>query len=227
MKTKPADIPTYSLTEAARLAGVSRSTLRSWVHGRSYLRRGGEARSPGFIRLVPGADGFLTFTNVIEAHVLGAMRKQHGLGLDKIREAVCYVEERLDISHPLARQSFRTDGVDLFVEHLGDTINASRHGQLIIKAFDERLDRIKYDSRGEAIGFFPLWLGESRETTPRLVEVRPNVAFGRPTIAGTGVSLRSIIERFRAGESIASIAEDYEIAIDAVEEALRAQEAAS
>jgi hypothetical protein len=77
-----------------------------------------------------------SFTNVVEAHVLAAMRRHHGLELDAIRRAVRHVRERLDVEHPLAHERFKTDGKNLFVQRVGQLINASSDGQLAHGVFD-------------------------------------------------------------------------------------------
>ena len=61
------------------------------------------------------------------------------------------------------------------------------------------------------------------EQSPRLVVIDPRVAFGRPTLSGTGVTTLSIAERFDAGESIEALAVDYGRTRDEVEEAIRCE----
>jgi uncharacterized protein (DUF433 family) len=215
---RPEDVPAYTLREAARLVSVPRSTLRAWVMGRTFPKRGGPGRSPRII--VPAvADGsFLSFTNVVEAHVLSALRKKHELELEAIRKAVRYVHEKLEVERPLAMEQFKTDGVSLFVERFGALIDAGAEGQIAMReVLAAYLERIEYD-RGRAIRFFPL----HRESAPRLVVVDPRRAFGRPVIVGTSVPVVDIRARFDAGDGIEELARDYELSVDRIEEALRA-----
>lgn len=215
---RPEDVPAYTLREAARLVSVPRSTLRAWVMGRSFPKRGGPGRSPRII--VPAvADGsFLSFTNVVEAHVLSALRKKHELELDAIRKAVRYVHEKLEVERPLAMEQFKTDGVSLFVERFGRTINASMEGQIAMReVLDAYLERIEYDNK-RAIRFFPLL----RDEAPRMIVVDPRLSFGRPVIAGTAVPVTAVRGRFDAGDSIELLAHDYDVRQDQIQEALRA-----
>jgi uncharacterized protein (DUF433 family) len=215
---RPEDVPAYTLREAAELVGVAPSTLRSWVRGRTFPRRNGHGRSPAVIRPPAAGGAFLSFTNVVEAHVLSGLRRRYGLQLDAIRTAVRYVHDRLEVEHPLAVEQFKTDGASLFVERFGRLINASREGQLAIRGvLDAYLDRIEYGDR-RAVRFFPLL----REAAPRVIVVDPRRAFGRPIIAGTSVPVTDIRSRFDAGDSIETLADDYEIRADQIEEALRA-----
>lgn len=78
-------MPAYSLVEAASLAGIPVSTLRSWVVGRPFPSRSGQRWSQTIVRLPRGERRFLSFTNLVEVHVLAAMRREHALKLDVIR----------------------------------------------------------------------------------------------------------------------------------------------
>jgi len=53
------------------------------------------------------------------------------------------------------------------------------------------------------------------------VTVDNRIAFGRPCIAGTGIATEIIAERFRAGDSIASLVWDYRVRQVQIEAALR------
>lgn len=66
------------------------------------------------------------------------------LAFSNIRKAVRYVERTLGVPHPLAREQFKTDGVDLFTEKLGTLISASREGQVAIReVLEGYLERVE------------------------------------------------------------------------------------
>lgn len=214
----PRDVPAYTIPFAARLVAVPEPTLRSWVKGRTYQTAAGERRASRIIKPVSPRE--LSFTNLVEAYVLSAMRKEHRLQLKKIRNAVRFVEDKLRVERPLARQKFQTDGVHLFVEHLGKLLNVSEEGQVAIRqAFEERMDRIEY-KKGAAVRLFPLLRGTEHE--PKVVVVDPQRAFGEPVLDGTGIPVSSIRNRFRGGDSCRELAKDYGVEIAAIEEAIRA-----
>jgi uncharacterized protein (DUF433 family) len=170
--------------------------------------------------LPKGERRFLSFTNLVEVHVLAAMRRKHALKLEAIRKAVRYMHEALDVEHPLATKQFKTNGVDLFVEWLGKIINVSREGQLGIKAvLTDSLARVEYDKRGRAVRLFPML---RREGTPKSIVIDPRRAFGRPVIVGTAVPAADIRSRFDAGDSVEELARDFELAPKLIEDALRA-----
>lgn len=217
---RPEDVPAYSLGEAARLVGLPPSTLRSWIHGRTFPTRSGTSRSRAIIQIPKGPGGFLTFTNVVEAHVLAAMRRKYSLKLVVVRDAVRYLSDELDVPHPLAGVSFKTDGVNLFVERVGHLINVSREGQLGMRAvLGASLERVEYDRAGRAVRLFPLF---KRSDAPKHVVLDPRRAFGRPILSGTSVPVVDIHTRFEAGESVEDLAADYDVSGEMIEEALRA-----
>ncbi len=215
----PREQPCYPISYAARLTQLPESTLRAWVAGRSYLTRDGRRRAAPVIP--PAEPGYLSFINLVEAHALAAMRREYQLKLDKIRRAVRYVEKELQVAHPLARQEFKTDGVELFVEHVGKLLNVSKDGQAAIReALGDRLERVEYEA-GFAARLYP-WIRPHFGEQPRLVVIDPARAFGRPVLAASGVPVASIKERFAGGESSSALAKDFGVGVDAIEEALRA-----
>jgi hypothetical protein len=151
---------------------------------------------------------YLSFINLVEAHVLAAIRRRHGVKLPKVRSALDYVNRQFRVKRPLINQSFRTDGLDLFVERYGDLINASLEGQRAMKEIlGVYLKRIEWDANGLPIKLYPFTRDTQAEATPasdpRVVVMNPTISSGRPVIAGTGIPVASIFERYKAGDSVA------------------------
>ena len=135
-KTDPRLLPAYPLSDAARYLQMPPSTLRSWVRGRTYpTTSGARFFQPLILALESEGRPTLSFINLVEAHVLDAIRRTHGIALPKVRKAIQFVERKLGSDHPLAEKRFETDGVDLFVREYGQLINASRDGQLAMKRY--------------------------------------------------------------------------------------------
>lgn len=216
----PADVPAYSVGEAASLTGIPVSTIRSWVIRRSFLARGGKGWSQRVLRLPKRKSRFLSFTHLVEVHVLAAMRRNHSLSLDAVRKAVRYVHKELGVEHPLAAEEFKTNGVDLFVERLGKIINASREGQLGMKeVLTSSLARIEYGDDGRAVRLFP---SLRRADGARNIVIDPRRAFGRPVLVGTAVPVVDVRSRFDAGDSVDELARDLDVVPAVIEDALRA-----
>jgi hypothetical protein len=85
--------------------------------------------STPLIRLDANDRRALSFLNLVEAHVLAAIRRQDHVPLPKVRQALAYVSGKLNTDRPLANANFRTDSADLFLERLGALINVTREGQ--------------------------------------------------------------------------------------------------
>jgi uncharacterized protein (DUF433 family) len=205
-------------------------TLRSWVAGRLYPVSGRQHRSQPVIHLDDPKRLYLSFINLVEAHVLAAIRRRHGVRLPKVRRALDYVRREFQIERPLIDQAFQTDGLDLFVDRYGQMINASRAGQQAMKEIiSVYLKRIERDTRGLPVKLYPFTRDTESDVAPksdpRVIVMTATVSFGRPVIAGTGIPVSAIYERYRAGDSVADLARDFRLETGAVEEAIRCEAA--
>lgn len=115
----PRLLPAYPVAEAAHYLRMPEVTLRSWVAGRLYPVSGRPRRSKPVIHLDDPKRQYLSFINLVEAHVLAAIRRRYGVKLPKVRTALDYVHREFHIERPLIDQSFQTDGLDLFVDRYG------------------------------------------------------------------------------------------------------------
>jgi uncharacterized protein (DUF433 family) len=217
------DIPAYGLSEASHYLGIPKATLRSWVLGRQYPIETGKQFFRPIIELPDKEKPLLSFVNLVEAHVLEAIRQRHGIKFWRVRGAVEYIERHLDSRHPLAEQRFVTDGADLFVEQFGRLVNISREGQLVIKELIQTyLRRIERDSAGFPIRLYP-FTRERKPDEPKTIVIDPYISFGRPVLAGTGIATTIIAQRYKAGESIEELAEDYGRPTSDIQEAIRSE----
>jgi uncharacterized protein (DUF433 family) len=226
----PRVLPAYSAAEAAHYLHMPEGTLRSWVVGRWYPVAGQPKRSRPLIHLDDPKRQYLSFINLVEAHVLAAIRRRHGVKLPKVRAALDYVKRQFKIERPLIDQTFQTDGLDLFVERYGDLVNASREGQQAMKEIiSVYLTRIGRDAKGLPIRLYPFTRDTESvaapKSDPRIVVMNAAVSFGRPIIAGTGIPVSSIYERYKAGDSVATLAQDFDLETGAIEEAIRCEAA--
>ncbi|KAM3093297.1 DUF433 domain-containing protein [Phormidesmis sp. 146-35] len=220
----PRNIPTYSISDAARYLRIPTGTIRSWTVGRRYNTTEGSKQFAPLIAVRHARNPILlSFTNLIEVHVLRAIRRDHKIQLDKVRTALDFISEQFQVSHPLAHESFRTDGIDLFIDRYGSLINASKPGQLELRdALNQHLDRVEPDDTGLAIKLYP-FTRSHEASNPRIVVIDPRIAFGRLVIAGTGIATRVLAERYQAGDSIDDLADDYNCERLAIEEAIRCE----
>lgn len=216
----PREVPAYGLSEAAWILRMHPATLRSWISGRA-----GSA-APLIATPADRERSRLSFNNLVEAHVLRALRSDHAVSLQAVRRSIDYAQAELGISRLLLNEDLETSAGELFLEHYGRFINLSRSGQLairrILKAYLRRVER---DDMALPIRFFPL-LPAGVDAEGRTVVVDPRVGFGRPLVAGTGISTRAIAQRIDAGEPEDLVAEDYGLQKEQIETGLLFERAA-
>jgi uncharacterized protein (DUF433 family) len=218
--------PRYALRHAARYVGISPTTLRSWVVGRPYPVSGGSGFFRPLIARPVADDSRLSFENLIEAHVLRALRTRHGVPMSAVRAALDYAESEFRIPRLLLRDELRTAAGTLFVERLGHLIDLGRSGQLVMKELLEgHLRRIARGPDGAPLRLFPVIPARGLDG-PQIVGIDPQISFGRPFIVGKGVRTMTIVERLDAGESRETVAEDYRLTPSELDEAILYERAA-
>src|ERR1700722_365739 len=216
-KTGAADAPAYVVADAARYLRLPAATLRSWVVGRQFHP---------LIRPASKRPTLLSFSNLIEAHVLRSLREQHAVSVKALRSALAYAEKQLGIDRLLLREELRTDAGRIFLDRYGELIEVSASGQIAMrKLFAEHLKRIEWDSSRFPVRLFP-FVSFTTPAGERPIVIDPRIAFGRPVVVRAGVSTSAIAERIDAGETVEAIAADYDLGPSAIEEAALYERAA-
>jgi uncharacterized protein (DUF433 family) len=219
----PRELPVYSLAEAARYLRMPLPTLRSWVAGRDYPVKEGSHFFKPVILIPRGESSQLSFVNLVEAHVLYAIRRQHNVSLSKVRLAIQFMRREFNSRHPLADHRIETDGIELFVEKLGKLITITRDGQLAMReVLDAHLRRVEWSNDGQAVRLYPFTRNREADE-PRVVVIDPRRSFGRPVLVGTGIPTAIVAERYKAGETVDQLANDYGRARLEIEEAIRCE----
>ncbi len=222
----PADQAAYTLAEAARYLKLPQATLRSWSVGRAYPTTSGAGRFQPLIHPAQRKPPVLSFSNLIEAHVLRALRTEHGVPVKALRQALRYAEESLGIKRLLLRQELCTEGGDLFLDRYGQLINLSASGQLAMRrVFDEHLRRVKWNESRLPVRLYPFLTPEAGGPA-RPIAIDPRIAFGRPVVLRKAVSTHVIAERIDAGETVPALATDYDLTQDEIEDAVLYERAA-
>src|SRR5262245_23734977 len=152
----PRHIPTYSLVEAAHYLQIPLATLESWIRGRYYpTTKGRRHFEPVIVRPDQNLP-LLSFINLVEAHILDAIRYRHRVPLPKVRDAISYLRQQSGSSHPLADYWFLLKGVDLIVEQGDFLVNATKQGQIEMKeVINAYLHRVSRDPEGAAESLYP------------------------------------------------------------------------
>jgi uncharacterized protein (DUF433 family) len=167
----------------------------------------------------------LSFSNLIEAHVLRSLRTEHGVPLLHVRQALGYAQRELKIDQLLLREELCTAGGELFLDRYGELMNLSASGQLAMrKVFEAHLKRVEWGKLRFPVRLYPFLVSESSDAKSIMID--PQISFGRPVLSKAFVSTRSIVDRIDAGEKVEDLARDYDLTREEVEEAVVYERAA-
>lgn len=216
----PRDIPAYSFREVALATGVPESTVRAWCLGQS-----------NFMSVInPPAEWdeyhALSFFNLIEMQVIGELRREHKIPMKRVRTALEWLAKNVPVQHPLVEKDLAvTPNQRVYIVHDGRRIDISGGGQWPLdEVVRNLLTRVRRGRRG-IVAFFP------RVAVPKTahileqeyapITVNPEICFGRPVLAGTGIPTDVIADRRRGGDSVKKMAEDYDLSEEKIIAALR------
>lgn len=217
--------PAYTVAEAARYLKLPQATLRTWVVGRDYPVAEGQGRFKALIKPARGQPPLLSFYNLIEAHVLRALRTEHGVSIKALRNSIGFAERALKVDRLLLREDLRTHGGRVLLEHYGDLIELSASGQIAIrKSLEDHLARVNWDRWSFPVRLYPY--PTAALDGARTIAIDANIAFGRPVLVARGVSTHAIAERLDAGESVSELAADYDLMPADIEQAALYERAA-
>lgn len=229
------EVPKYTLQEVSFYLDIPVSTVRTWCLGRTFRAGPNRRFSPPLIELalVDPRNPSLSFFNLAEVHVLSAIRRFGRISLQRVRNAIDYLRETIlpesttdafTARHPLIAYDLFTNGRDLFLRGMLQTINLSKKGQLAFREIiNEHLDRLISDQDGMPEQLLPI---RHRDTTKKPVAIFPLVGGGQPVTPRKGIRVSVLMNRFHAGESVRDLAEDYGLSEREVREAIEYMEAA-
>jgi uncharacterized protein (DUF433 family) len=221
------ETPLYSVAEASRYLGVSVSTFRAWANG--YTRRSadrGEVTGEPIVTTIlrqPRGSAIIPFVGLAEGLVLAGIRKS-GVSLQRIRPAVDRLKSEFGLDHVLASKQLYTDGAEVLYDFGQDAgedgavmrLVVVRKGQYVFtEVVQQYLRRIEFASDGYArLIRLP---GYDRAQ----VVVSSSRGFGQPVFERGGARVEDALSLFWAGESLATVAVEYGVPEDQLEDALR------
>ncbi len=197
-------LPNYSSVEAALYLRLKLQDVRRWV---------GEG-------VIVAPTGGISFLNLLELHILKGLRKEFGLPFQRIRRALEEYTQTEHSEHPFLDPRLETDGIHLFLHDGDEYLNLNRPRQRgipqILRTYLQRIDRLD----NHEFRFFPFIVSEDPQE-PRTIQMSPNIAFGRPVLANTGIATDVIAGRFRSRDSVSGLAEEYGVPVSMIEDAVR------
>jgi uncharacterized protein (DUF433 family) len=219
-------VPLYTIAEAARFLGVPPSTFATWARG--YVRRppGRPQVSAGPILTsvdAPSGQPSIPFVGLTEGLVIAAFRRA-GVSMQHLRRAVEVLEQEIGFEHALASKRLYTDGARVLFDYaeraddpeLGHLTVVISQQRVFAEAVREHLRRITYGDDGWPVALI------SPSTPREVIAVDPARAFGQPIFLHGAARVEDVLDRFRAGEGLAAVAEDFGVPPEDVEDVLRA-----
>lgn len=212
--------PAYGPAEAARYLRLPSATLRSWLVGRQYPKGDAQATFKPLIEPATRKPLQLSFYNLIEAHVLRALRIDHGVEMAKLRAAIDYAQKKEKVQRLLLSPELRTHAGQVFLDRYVELINLSASGQLAMRRlFEDHLQRVEWDEWKFPVRLYP-YVQSGSQAAERAIAIDPRVAFGRPVVRRMGISTAAIADRIDAGESVNAVADDYDLSPAEIEQAV-------
>lgn len=186
------DVPRYTPTEAGRIVDLTPGRIRRWLQGYTYnlgdrtvsmnpvVTRETESKYASFLDLID----LLFVKKFIDA----------GFSLQKIRAALSEAQTLVG-GHHFAQRSFMTDGQRIYLwikeRESKNLVELFSGGQWVIEEFAIHLAKqIDFD---EETGFAERWYPAGKDGR---VVLDPRIAFGAPTIIGTGVRTANVYDLF-------------------------------
>ncbi len=216
----------YTVAEAARLVGMHPSTLDTWAHGYERHPPGRPAVRQGplitALDRVAGDSRSIPFIGLVEASVVQAFR-QTGLPMQRIRRALEVLTEQGEFGHPLASRQLYSDGAEVLYDYAKSS-DDKQLGLLTIVNSGQRVFHDVISQYLERISFEDRWASELilPVTERHLLRVVPEIEGGAPLFVHGGAPLNAVRARFVAGEPVESIAKDYGVPRDEIQEVIDA-----
>jgi uncharacterized protein (DUF433 family) len=180
----------------------------------------------------------MPFIGLAEAYALAAFRHA-GVPMQRIRPAIDVLARELGVEYALASRRLYTDGAEVlydYARHAGDTPEGESARELVVvrnhqRAFTEvvelYLQRIEFAADGYAqLIRLPQYRASEVTIDPDHEFGAGDVAgrgsaCGRPRFAHGGSAVDNVIDLFRAGEPVDTVAEEFGLSRDEVEDAIR------
>ena len=215
-------VPRYTVSEAARFLDVKAGTLSHWARGYEVHFRDRKPVKKGPIITAfesRGREPSIPFIGLTEGLVVAAFRRT-GVSLQHVRRAVDILNSQIGIDYALASRKLFTDGASVlydYAEREGDeelTHVVTQQG-VFAPVVAEYLELIARDNEG--------WPRRVTSPATNVVVVDPARAFGQPIFVHGAVRVEDVLDRIRAGERFAQVAEDFGVPVEDVEAVVRAE----
>jgi uncharacterized protein (DUF433 family) len=209
----------YSLSEAARLTGVSTGRIRRWLKGYDF-RKGTKQRHSDAVwhgqhkpldnRIALG------FLDLIEIRFVEAFLRQC-VSWKTMRLAHTLAREEMKTEHPFCTNQFVTDGRKILLRQGATSsdqalIDIATDQQEFLRLVQPFLKEFEFSEDNYLSRWWPL--GKHRA-----VVIDPVRNFGQPTVAESGVPTQVLARGLSANKSVEMVARWFEVQPDEVRDA--------
>jgi uncharacterized protein (DUF433 family) len=216
-----AEVPTYTIPEAATFLAMSSATLYSW-----YASEHPILRASGYLKIgqssVNTYIALLSFRDLEEAYKIHLLRFRHRKSLQYLRVAMSDARRKTESEHPLLTHEIDVmQRLALIIPGrgkrarraitLGDS-SVPDYIPEVVKTWGVRISKTRDE-------MFP-WRYAAEDDVSTPVAMNPDVMSGRLVLTGTRIPVNILWGRSRAGEDIKKIADDYRIDERQVRQAL-------
>ena len=213
--------PVYGAVEAAGYLGLRPDRVRAWLDG--YNRA--ETAYPPVVRRTPTHSDIVTWGEFVELGYLREYRRK-GVPLQKLRPVIEALRHQYATPYPLATARPFVMGKELVLElqeqhELPAAIAiVVRSGQTVALTAEARRFFHKVEFDATSVDGAARRLRPAGPASPVVID--PLVRFGRPSVAG--VATERLWELHDAGESVAEIADGYDLPAESVRAAVAYEE---
>ncbi len=211
---------TYTLAEAAALAGVSDQTVSNWFRGRE-----GSTQTPLFDdrRRTRDQEIRLSFLEVSET-IVAALLRTHGATMSRLRTAREFTKLQIQCEHPFATEQYKLASGRILLE-FEEHSPIRRKGDVLIDFDEQAGQRVlplyytsamdRFDYRHDADVSWAQRYHPYGRAMPLVID--PRFGSGRLTIAGTNVRAEAVFARLNGGYSTGDIVDDLRLPVELVE----------
>jgi len=159
----------------------------------------------------------VSFLELAEVVIVSEFRRRR-IKLERVRRAHQFARETSHLEYPFARLSLRTDGVYIIQEFQerepGDRLLELSEGQWMLPGHvAEKLDTFDFlDDLAER--WFPLGRHIS-------IVIDPQFGAGLPTVPGRRLPILAVYKRWKAGEPMKALCEDFALEPETTERMLQ------
>ncbi len=208
-----AELPTYTIPEAAVFLAMTKRRLQDWYIGDAPILKA--SGNVGNILL-------LSFRDLEEAYKVYLLRSKHSKSLQYLRRAMSDARTKTGSEHPLLTHEIDVmERLALIIPGrgrrkrqaltLGDP-NVPDYFPEVVKAWGVRVSKTRDE-------IFP-WRYAAEDDASTPVSLNPDVMSGRLVLKGTRIPVNILWGRTKSGERVEDIADDYHINERQVRQAL-------